>query len=177
MTRENISHRVWGVGTQNISLLPGRLTDHYGSYGVGSQMTQLFSRNKSEGGDSNMSLFPGRLFVHTGSYWVVVKWHFQHHATRENIANRVWGGRTQNISLLPERLTVHYGSYGVDSHMTQLFSAEKSEGVGFEHDLNPWSFSVHNGSKYTQTREHYQTQGLRWWDPGSKIIPWETHCP
>ena len=24
--------------------------------------------------------------------------------------------------------------------MTQLFSTERSEEVGFEHDLNPWSF-------------------------------------
>ena len=97
--------------------------------------------------------------------------------TRENLSQRVGGDGNQNISLLPGRHTVHYGSYGVGIQMPQLFSTEKSEEVGFEHDLNPWSISVHNWSYYTQTRENYHTQGLRGWDPGYRIIHWETQCP
>ena len=134
VTRENWSHRVWGGRTQNISLLPGRLTVHHGSYWVGSLTTQLFSKTSPRGWDSNMSLFLERLSAHTGSYWVVVRWHFQHHMTSENLSHRVWGGGTQNISLIPGRLTVQYGSYWVGSQTSQLFSRNQSEGVGFKHE-------------------------------------------
>ena len=134
VTRENISNRVWGGWTKNISYFLGDSLSIIGHNGCVARWHTYYQGTSLRGLDSNMSLYPGRLSVHTGSYWVVVKWHFQHHATRENIANRVWGGRTQNISLLPERLTVHYGSYGVGSQTTQLFWRNKSDGVGFKHE-------------------------------------------